>query len=144
MSSIVVSFDSGRIDPFSPTKKLAMIALVDEQVVELGLGEFVVEDFGTGAGAGAGRAAVHESISVEDVAEAVFEATNSPHRLKAGSLAQFVRQWFTDRHARRGETYPTLSVGDVVTFRRRTGSGAQLVERVRVAGVGFEKVEVGA
>lgn len=68
-------------------------------------------------------------LSVEEIAEAVFEATNAPFEVTG--LAAIVRAWFT-AEAAKGKFYPTLSVGDVVRMGR---DGA-----VRVESVGFSAV----
>lgn len=68
-------------------------------------------------------------LSVEQVAEAVFEATNAPFMVTG--LADIVRAWFTVK-AEEGRFYPSLSVGDIV---RMGADGA-----VRVESVGFSRV----
>ena len=65
-------------------------------------------------------------LSVEEVAEAVFEATNAPFEVTG--LAAIVRAWFTAK-AEAGDFYPSLSVGDTVRM-GKTGA-------VRVEPVGF-------
>jgi len=72
---------------------------------------------------------VVEGLSVEEVAEAVFVATNAP--FEVAGLAAVVRAHFVAA-AEVGAFYPTLSVGDVV---RMGADGA-----VEVASVGFTRV----
>lgn len=108
MAGIVVKFDKARMCPFAlaeGTVRAQALIPVPNQMLE--------------------------GLSVEDVAEAVFEATNAPFELKDGSLSQRVRDWFRIRSG-----YPSLSVGDVVALRCAGDKDAS----VRVEAVGFSRV----
>lgn len=112
MAGIIVKFDKARLCPFAlaegTVRPNALIALPQD----------VVQD-----------------CSVEDVAEAVFEATNAPFELPEGSLAARIRGWFANRTGK----YPALSVGDTVQLRKGAGENL-VVDTVRVEPIGFSKV----
>lgn len=69
--------------------------------------------------------------SLEEVADAVFTATNSPFEMEAGTLQYAIRSAYW-KLAQKELYYPSLSVGDVVSLPDR-GS-------VRVEPVGFSSV----
>jgi hypothetical protein len=71
-----------------------------------------------------------EGLSPEEVAEAVFVATNAPFQVDG--LAGAIRARFTRKAEEQGIRYPTLSVGDYV----RAGKGPT----VKVEPVGFSRV----
>lgn len=52
------------------------------------------------------------AVSIEDVAEAVFEATNAPYELPVGSLGR----WFQTYFQTNSPQPRSLSVGDTVSF----------------------------
>lgn len=77
-------------------------------------------------------AALLAGLTVEQVAEQVFIATNSPCELDGSTLAGHIRNFFAEC-TERGVWYLTLSVGDSVEVRVRD----QLRGGVRIEPVGF-------
>ncbi len=108
MAGIVIKFDKARLCPFALAEgSVRSTALIPVPTVAL------------------------EGFAVEDVAEAVFVATNAPFELREDSLAARLRDWFKVRAG-----YPSLSVGDVVSVR----CAGETSGTVRVEAVGFSKV----
>lgn len=73
-------------------------------------------------------------MCTEEIAEAVFAATNAPAGLRISGLAKTLRAWFA-RPANAGR-FPALSVGDVVEVKRLGGDN----HKVRVEPIGYSTV----